>query len=166
MIHKVSFSICDLLTWPYSRGNTEIFTSGNPSQLDNPFQWLKKLLETVLSFRISGKYSWVSPSSLGLKISQRNNSLHNSCFLTYRGRSHGIWVAHRPAALLLFPFLVYFKLLELKNKDNTLTLLTGWDSLKEAYFVHWHSPTAEFKQTDPDLPARKQNTDFGLQLPA
>lgn len=64
--------------------------------------------------------------------------------------------------MLSIPF--SFKVLELKNKDNTLTLLTGRDSLKKAYFVHLHSQTAQFKQTNPDLPARKQNTNFGLQL--
>lgn len=51
-----------------------------------------------------------------------------------------------------------FTALELRNKDNALTLLTGCDSLKEAYFVQLHSQTAQFKQTSPDLPAKKQNT--------
>lgn len=50
------------------------------------------------------------------------------------------------------------------KKKNTLTLLRGWDSLRKAYFVPLHSQTAQFNQTHPDLPARKQCTNLGLQL--
>lgn len=103
-------------------------------------------------------------------MNQRNSSLQNNSH-------YGICIRHeqqdrivsaqpyRPAITLSIPCFFKFKVLELKNKDNTLTLLTGWDSLQKAYFVHLHSQTARFEQTNADLPARKQNSNLGLQLP-